>query len=238
MLFIVVVLVISLWLGVYFTLLYKERKLSPSKSLLTNHVYLSDTELEEELIFFLAKELEIYQGEFEIVDIVNLSTHEIAGADYILITLRAPNGNLYQIVVSRKAGPGTKWELNPKNLSLVDLPKYDFGFSKETTQWMKELGITPEQAFEYFKAHPDMYLKGEYVFFDEKTGKHRLPSDWFQTVKLETQYKLLVNKNEPIRSVPSIKKEEIGSLWKIDYPSQYLGPGYRAYLYGKIKGKK
>jgi len=236
MLFIVVGLVVGLWLGIYFISIYKEKKSPVSKSILANDVYLSDAELEKELIFFLAKELGIYQGEFEIVDIVNLSTHEIAGSDYILITTRAPDGKLYQVIVSRGSGIGAKWELSSKNLSPVDLPKYDFGFGRDTPNWMKELGITPEQAFEYFKLHPDMYLKAEHAFLDEKTGRHRLPSDWFQTVKLETQYKLWVNKDESVRSVPTMKEDKIRSLWKADYPTGYLGPGYRAYLYEKIKG--
>ena len=35
-----------------------------------------------------------------------------------------------------------------------------------------------------------------------------------------------------------VKATAASSYWKVDYPMQYLGPGYRDYLYKKIKGER
>jgi hypothetical protein len=104
---------------------------------------------------------------------------------------------------------------------------------------MKELGVTVDEVRQYYKAHPEAILKGEELFFDKETASPRLPADWFKTVRQpDVQYKLLINKNEPARFVPGIKVEPANSLWKPDYPSDYLGPGYRSYLYEKVKENK
>lgn len=234
-------LIIGLWAGIYFPYLYKETVRSfPDKPLMSRQLHLLNFELEEELIYFLARQLGIYEGEFEIVDVVNLDTDQVAGTDYILITLKAPDGKLCQITVSRKSSPWAQWELNPENFNVVDFSMPGPVLGVEIPQWMKDLKITPEQVRAYFATHPQMAEKGEGAFIDEKTKKYKLPSDWYQTVKLETVFKLEISKNKPIRFVSSMgesaKINALNSFWKADYPIEYSGPGYRAYLYGKVKG--
>lgn len=209
---------------------------------MTKQLHLSDSQIEEELVYFLARQLGIYEGEFQIVDAVNLDTDDIAGTDYILLTLKAPDGKMCQVTISRDAYPWAEWRLNKENLNVVDFSLPSSVFGPEIPEWMKNLRITPEEVLAYYAAHPDAKEKGEAAFIDDKTKKHRLPSDWYKTVKLETAFKLQINKNKPVRFVSSMKEEAavsaLSSFWKTDYPVEYSGPGYRAYLYEKIKGNK
>jgi hypothetical protein len=82
-----------------------------------------------------------------------------------------------------------------------------------------------------------MAVKGELAFFDEKAGKYNLPLDWYQTV-----FTLEIEKDKTARLISDTGKQTkttaANSYWKVDYPMQYLGPGYREYLYKKIKGEK
>jgi hypothetical protein len=242
-LLIVIALLVVFSAALYVAFLYRGTEPPFSKSLLTKKIYLSNSELEEELNFFLAKKLGIYGGKFEIVDIVDLNTAGLSGTDYILITLKAPNGRLCQIAVSKGFAPWSRWELDEESFSVAELTRYDSGFAglnfnKETSQWLESLDITADQVFEYFKAHPEIYLKGDAVFIDEKTGKHKLPADWLVIVKPETRYNLLADKeNKPVRFISTMKESPADNYWKADYPSAYLGSGYRGYLFGKIKGR-
>jgi len=55
----------------------------------------------------------------------------------------------------------------------------------ETTQWMKDLGITAEQVNAYLKAHAGQMWLGGSAFFDESTGTYKLPDDFWQTIGQE-----------------------------------------------------
>jgi len=198
---------------------------------------LADPILEKEIVFYLSKKLEIYEGEFEILDIVRLDTNEKIGIDYILLTIKTPNGKLCQVTVFKKSYPWAKWEIDPASFNVVEFPESRHSFDVEVPQWMQDyLEITPEQVYEYYKKHPDIDLKNiESIFLDKKTGEFRLPSDWFETVKLETHYKLIISSTTPVRWKPNVKEKRSGLYWKPDYPTGYLGAGYREYLYDKIK---
>lgn len=205
------------------------------KKFLINRINLANRDLQEELIFFLARQLGIYEGNFQIVDVVNLEAREMTGTDYLLITLRAPDGKLCQIVISRKSLPWAKWEIRTETYKLIESSADKTIFLDNPGSWMKELGVTAEDVRQYYRAHPEAIMKGEEAFFDQETGSPRLPADWDKTVKTQTQYKLSINKNEPARFVPGMKVEQADAFWQPDYPSDYLGAGYRSYLYEKVK---
>jgi hypothetical protein len=206
----------------------------------SKRIRLSSRELEEELTFFLASKLGIYEGSFEIVGIVNLKTQEMAGADYLLVTVRISDGKLCQVVVSRKAGPWGKWGIEQETFKLINAAdaKGAALYSEKTKAWMKELGVTADELRQYYRAHPEAILKGDELFFDEETGITRLPADWFKTVNPPVSYKLSVDKNGPVRFVPGMEVKPADVFWQPDYPGDYLGGGYRSYLYEKIKENK
>lgn len=237
-LFIEFVLIVALVIGIYYANLSKkfDYPYRYNKPIVATHLDLSDLELRSELIFFLTKELGLYEGEFKILDVVYLYTDKISGADYILVTLEAPDGKLCQITVSRNFLPYAKWELNPKSFSLIEPWEPILGLKVKVPQWMQDLEINPQQLQKYYAAHTDVALKGEAAFFDEKTGKYNLPADWYQTTFT------LEIKDKGIRLVPEIDKKAktaiVNSYWKADYPTEYLGPGYREYLYKKIRDQR
>ena len=127
-----------------------------------------------------------------------------------------------------------------ENFSITEFPKSKRSFSIEISQWMQDyLGITQDEVYEYYKKHPDIDLKNiESIFLDEKTQEVRFPSDWFKTVKLEAQYKLVISNRRPVRFISNIKEKHSELYWKTDYPTDYLGAGYRGYLYDKVKQEK
>lgn len=238
-LFIEFALIIGLVIGIYLNNLSKKVDYSYhyTKPLLRTRLNLSDTELKKEIIFFLAKDLGLYQGNFEILDVVFLYTGEIAGADYILVTLKAPDGRLCQITVSRISLPFARWELNPKTFSVIEPLKTILESKVEVPRWMQDLGVTDEQLQNYYTKHPELAVKGEYAFFDEETGSYNLPADWYQAV-----FNLVTGKDKTIRLIPDkgerLQADTVNFYWKADYPSEYLGLGYRGYLYQKIEESK
>jgi len=200
---------------------------------------LANIDLEKELAFFLAKQFGIFEGSFEIVDIVNLNTTGITGTDYLLVTFKAPDGRFCQVSVSRGKGTNSGWEILPESFSVSQ-----FSSSQPIMPvWMKDLGIAPEQLDEYYRAHPEAIALGEKLFRDPQTGGYILPTDWFQTVKpVHKPYAIVLNQNQKVAINPNMvsgtESDMINTYWKADYPSSNIGPGYRAYLYGKVKGSE
>ncbi|HTY45177.1 MAG TPA: hypothetical protein VMD52_04205 [Patescibacteria group bacterium] len=237
-LFAEVLCIIALWFGVYTIYQKVQIRRFSHRPLVTDGIYLSDADIEEELIFFLSKKLGIYEQDYQVVDVVNLNTREVTGVDYILVTLRAPDGRLCQVIVSRNSNPWAKWELDPVNFNVVDIVEPD-SLAGQAPQWMQELSITPEQVNAYYKAHPELAQKGEAAFFDAKTGVRQLPADWYQVIKPEVTFSLEIGKDKTVRIISSMgeeaKKRVVNAYWKADYPTDYLGGGYREYLFRKLK---
>ncbi len=240
----IVVALIAFILAALYAAFYWRATESPfSKSILNKKIYLSNSELEEELNFFLAKKLGIYNGKFEILEIVDLNTASLSGRDYILITLKAADGRLCQVTVSKGIIPWSGWELDQQSFSLVEPVSGASGFAsldlkEETSRWLEEQNIAPEEVFTYFKAHPELYLKADSVFSEENTGRHRLPADWSVVVKPQLRYDLLAGKEDkPARFVSTMKESPADDYWQADYPAAYIGAGYRGYLSGKVKGR-
>ena len=230
------ILIIGLVIGIYYINLSQKENYpyKYQKPLMSTQLDLTDLELKEELRFFLAKELGLYEGEFQIINAVFLYTEQISGADYILVTLRAPDGNLCQITILRNFLPWAKWEINPKNFSVLEPLEPLIDNEASVPRWMQDLGVTAEQLDNYYRRYPEVAANRETAFLDLKTGKYNLPSDWYQTV-----FSFTAEKDKTIRLVPDkaekIKANIVNSYWKADYPSEYLGLGYREYLYQKIK---
>jgi len=233
------VLIIGLVAGIYYSNLGKKFNYPQkyNKPLMSTRLDLSDTDLRKEIIFFLTKELGLYEEELKILDVVYLYTDKISGADYILITLRSSDGKLCQLAISRNLLPYAKWTLNTKDYRVIEPTKPLSGPEVKAPQWMQELEITPEQIERYYASHPDTAAKGEALFVDEQTGGYSLPSDWYQSV-----FTLQIEKGKSTRLISDtgkkVKAAAVDSYWKVDYPMQYLGPGYREYLYKKIKGER
>ncbi|MDD2703021.1 MAG: hypothetical protein PHC33_03340 [Candidatus Omnitrophica bacterium] len=232
-----VLLAVVLWLGACFIYNYQPYEPLSSPAFIKSRLYLPGSDFEENLIFFLAGQLGIYEGEFEVLDMVNLELRNIAGMDYLLITLRTPNGDLCQVTIAKDIFPWTRWEIVPSSFTVVRLPEAGLRFAFDAPQWMRDLGITPEQVAGYFAEHPDMRLRGRDAFVDPKTQKQSLPVDWPVSVKKDKPPRFSVNKNKKTGfSSVMADKNQVGLLnayWKADYPVDYSGPGYRAYLYGK-----
>lgn len=229
-------LIVILVIGIYINNL-SEKVNYPyhyDKPLMKTQLNLSDYKLKEELTFFLTKELGLHEGEFQILDAVYLYTNDISGADYILITLKSSDERLCQITVSRNFLPWAKWELNPKSFSVMEPLKPLLESSVVVPKWMQDLGVSAQQLKTYYVKHPDVALERESPFFDEKTKKFNLPPDWYQTV-----FTFAIQKDKTVRLIPDagekVKVDIVNSYWKADYPTAYLGLGYRGYLYKKIE---
>lgn len=233
------VLIIAVVTGLYFT--HFSRKPSEpfvyNKPIIRQQADIDNEELKKELIFFLNKELGLYSGTFEFVDAAFLHTNDLTGADLILVTLRAPDGRLCQLTVSRSSRPGARWQLDREHLKVVEPLTPVLESRQEVPQWMQDLGVTGEQLQMYYAAHPEAAKKGELAFFDPGTGQYSLPADWVQTV-----FTLVIDKDKTMRliadSKEKTKKDMADSLWESDYASEYVGMGYREYLYDKVKGEK
>lgn len=242
-----VVLIIAVLIGLVLwggaNIILQHRRIEPLsfQPVIKSRIYLPGADFEEELIFFLARHMGIYEGEFEVIDVVDLEMRNISGVDYILVTFRAPNGNLCQVTIAKDVFPWAQWEIIPESFSVVELPEARIRFTMDTPQWMQALGITPEQVAEYLAEHPDMKIRGESAFLNKKTQRYALPVDWSKSVRKVKPLRFSINKNKQIGlSSLMLRKSQIGllnSYWQPDYPTDYSGPGYRAYLYGKSKGE-
>jgi len=197
---------------------------------------------EDTLTFYLTKQLGTYEGSFEIIEVVNLQTRDISGTEYLLVTLRAPNGKFCQVILSRKSLPWAHWQIESGSLKIVDIPQAEYITTTEKDLvWMKELGVTAEEVSRYLAVHPEKALgDAETLFVDQTTGKLTLPRDWWKSVKVGEspfRYKLEIAKNKTMRFVSDMKMESSDLFWKIDCPADYLGSGYRGYLFEKSKGQ-
>lgn len=236
-----VVLISSVGLAVYFN--YRDKsKPRPYRKLVVTQgkLHFLNPELEEKLVFYLTRQLAIYEGSFEIVDVVNLGTRDITGFDYILVTVKAPNGRLCQVTLSKGFYPWAKWEIAAENSRLQEAPSPLLPDPAENKQWMTELGITPQEVREYYLGHPQLTREeAEAAFLDKETGMHVLPADWKQTASVKPRFSLEIAKDKGFRFVSGLSAESAyDSYWKVDYPCAYSGPGYRAYLYDKAEGSR
>lgn len=232
-------LIIAIVAGLYYFNLSKKfgTPYKYQKPLIATRLDLEDEQLKKEIVFFLSKELGLYQGNFEVLDAVFLYTDKVSGADYILITFSGPDGKIYQVSVSRKFLPYAKWEIGSQGITVIQPVKPLASPGVEIPKWMRDLGVTPEQLAKYYAAHPGAFIRGEEAFRDQKTGEYNLPQDWHQTL-----FAVEIKKDKSTQLVPESgdKPQSPGfsSYWKSDYPVQYVGPGYRQYLYDKVKGRQ
>ncbi|MEI6631058.1 MAG: hypothetical protein WCL25_00380 [bacterium] len=193
-------------------------------------------DLEDNLVFFLTKQLGSYEGAFEIIEVVNLGTRELAGVDYVVMTIKAPDGKLCQVALAKNAYPWSKWEVVSEHFKVEEPARALYSSYTKDTEWIQALGITPAQLYEYYIKHPQMTQEElESSFVDKVTGMHVLPDDWRKTVTLSPNFSLEQNKEKGFRFIANIAGDNsYDTYWKVDYPSSYSGPGYRAYLYDKI----
>lgn len=213
---------------------------SPAPVILTRRLHLLNADIEDKIIFYLSRKLGIYEGALEIIDVVNLDTRGISGADYILVTLKAPDGKLCQVTLSRGSLPWSEWELNPENSSAKEMPQSALLPYAENAGWMRDLGITRDEVIRYYIAHPEIGPDNniERAFLDKETGIRSLPSDWWKAALSESRFRLEISKNKVLSFVSHMGSEDpLNSYWAVDYPLDYSGPGYRGYLYKKIKSE-
>lgn len=236
-----IMIIAGLWGWAYMFWISRQSEQPASAIISTEPAVFSDSELQSEVVFFLTKELGIYEGGFEVVDVARVDAAAIAGIEYLVVTMRAPDGRLCQVAVRKSLKPNAAWELDPSSFSVLELSQYAYGFnnfnlSPETTAWLAKVGVSPGEVLAYFKENPYKYQDPEAVFRDAATGKPALPMDWFSIVKPLASYKLDISKKQTIKFVTGMRAQEQDSLWKADYPD-YVGAGYRSYLEGKARGK-
>jgi hypothetical protein len=145
-----------------------------------------------------------------------------------------------------KLHPSVLWEQDSAFFDAkrgrYSLPKdWPETINSQTPQWMKDLGITTEQVSLYLRAHPNTVWNESSAFLDEKTGKYELPADWIQTLRSEKKFSGKLDANNFITFVPHLKIGQpdgglAAAYWAVDYPSEYMGGGYRNYLYDKSQG--
>jgi hypothetical protein len=236
-----VVLIFSVGLAVYFN--YRDKsKPGPYRKLAVTRgkLHFLTQELEEKLVFYLARQLAVYEGSFEVVDVVNLDMRDMTGFDYILVTVKAPNGRLYQVTLSKGFYPWAKWEIVAESSRSQEASSPLLPDPAENKKWETGLGITSQEVREYYLGHPQLTQEeAEAAFLDKETGMQVLPADWKQTASVSPHFILEISKDKSFRFVSGLSAENAyDSYWKVDYPSAYSGPGYRAYLYDKVKGSR
>ena len=199
-----------------------------------------DKGMEDGLIFFLTKQLGAYDAPFELIEVVNLGTRELAGVEYVVMTVRAPDGKLCQVALAKNSYPWSKWEIVAEHFKVTEPSKNMYSVYSEDTKWIEELGITPAQLHEYYIKHPKMTQEElKELFVDKATGMRILPDDWRQSVTLAPRFGLKNDKDKGFRFIANIAGDNAyDTYWKVDYPSSYSGPGYRSYLYDKIEQNK
>ncbi len=236
-----ILLIVSVGLVVYFN--YRGKgKIRPYRTLVITNgkLHFLNPELEEKLIFYLTRQLGVYKGSFEIVDVVNLGTRDITGVEYILVTIKAPGGRLCQVVLSKGLYPWAQWEIAAESSRLKETGNALLPDPSADKAWMRELGVTSQEIRAYYLGHPELTQEeAESAFLDKETGMHALPADWEKTERIKPRFSLEISKDKGFRFVSGMAADSTyDSYWKLDYPAAYSGPGYRAYLYDKIDGSK
>ncbi len=189
---------------------------------------LLSAEFEEQLVYFLVTKLNIFEGNFEVIDVVNLAVHNLTGSDYVLITLRAPDGRLCQVTAKRQAGRSAQWQFDDQSFSVIGLAKYEPASIEE------DYGLISDLNARLGKSIP---------FKDQALSLLRITrqdnSELLVFENLPPKLTVGINKNKKIGLSNQMSAGEgPDALWKPDYPTSYLGPGYRSYLYQKVKGRK
>ncbi len=187
--------------------------------------FLLSADFEEKLVYFLVTKLNIFEGNFEVIDVVNLNARNFTGSDYILITLRTSDGRLCQVIAKRQVGKSAEWQFDEQSFNVVGLDKYEPSSMEDYYNRLNELDIG-------FRKEDD----GRSLDLLEESSPDMPELLVFESIP--SALSLEINKNQKIGL--SNQMSEGGGpdvLWKPDYPS-YLGPGYRAYLYQKVKGRR
>jgi len=189
---------------------------------------LLSAEFEEQLVYFLVTKLNIFEGNFEVIDVVNLDVRNFTGSDYVLITLRAPDGRLCQVTAKRQAGRSAQWQFDDKSFSVIGLAKYEPASIEEDYDLISDLSAR---------------LGKEIPFKDQTLSLFKIVSqdnsEFLVFESLPPKLTVSINKDKKIGLSNQMSAGEgPDALWKPDYPTSYLGPGYRSYLYEKVKGRK
>jgi hypothetical protein len=235
-LFLELLFISSLVFAMYWNYRYKKTVYSSSKLIVnTEKLFFMDKDLEETLVFLLTRQVGAYEGAFEIIGAVNLGAAEMTGANYVVLTIRAPDGKICQIALSKGVYPWSRWRVLEQTLKVSEMISPLYAGSAEDSKWMDELGITAQQLDEYYLKHPQMTQEElKEAFVDKITGLHVLPDDWQGTAGANAHFKLETGKEKGFRSISNIAGDASSdTYWKVDYPG-YVGPGYRSYLYDKI----
>ena len=103
-------------------------------------------EFEAQLVYFLVTKLNIFEGNFEVIDVVILAVHNLTGSDYVLITLRAPDGRLCQVTAKRQAGHSAQWQFDDQSFSVIGLAKYEPASIEEDYDRINDLNVRLEKS--------------------------------------------------------------------------------------------
>ena len=119
-----IMIIAGLWGWAYMFWISRQSEQPASAIISTEPAVFSDSELQSEVVFFLTKELGIYEGGFEVVDVARVDAAAIAGIEYLVVTMRAPDGRLCQVAVRKSLKPNAAWELDPSSFSVLGTDGY------------------------------------------------------------------------------------------------------------------
>lgn len=104
--------------------LFRVGVLAPGeKAKFDTHDVLS-ADFEEKLVYFLVTKLNLFEGNFQVINVMGLNVGNLVGQDYILITMRGPDGKIYQVTARRPTGPRAEWEFDESSFHAVNLASY------------------------------------------------------------------------------------------------------------------
>lgn len=187
---------------------------------------------EEQLMYFLVAKLSIFEGEFQILDAVNLNMQAFTGQDYVLLTLRAPDGTICQ-VAARRNGTDGAWEFDEKTFQVIGLAAYEPAVESDYEQLQSLTAGLEENRFYSLLESDFLQLPDNAVGF-LSNGQTELVE--FEGVAAPARLGIHITEKIGFSSQMSAE-QGANSLWQRDYPS-FVGPGYRSYLYQKVKGGK
>jgi hypothetical protein len=191
----------------------------------------------EEFAAFLRKQLGIYGGQVEIVQMITLNTRDITGRDYVLVTLRAPNGTYYQTVISKDAQPWSKWEFDPKTFCRAETIQLDLARPIRLDDFVPREVLIAYQLDSVSARNDKIQSEFEKIKDNNPQQKTVLGRPLAPVEPQVGSFKLELGKDKKwhFTTVNKESANDTESYWKTDYPTEYTGGGYRSYLYNKIK---
>ncbi|MDD5347876.1 MAG: hypothetical protein PHT59_04605 [Candidatus Omnitrophica bacterium] len=200
----------------------------------TSNVMSAD--FEEKLVYFLVTKLNLFEGNFQVINVMGLNVGNLVGQDFVLITLRGPDGNIYQVTARRSTGARADWEFDEGSFHAVNLATYVPSSPEEEYGLLGEEGGDPGKNKLYAQlAAPGEFLEPGRLAGFEGEGSGLL----LQSAEIAGKSNFDLSRNKRVMySNRLVAGPGPDAMWVTDYPKDVVGPGYRSYLYQKMKGQR